>query len=125
MHYLTILYFVLLITAYAVLSHFQLKKLKGKVVQIMEGKLENKQLSNLINKARTSSKNQFTIFLLFKGLVFSIIFIILLIAVDLLFQSHEFDITFYIIIFLFLIVVLSLSVIARANAIWNLCILNK
>ena len=125
MNYLTIFLTMTLITAYAVLSYFQLKKLKGKVVQIMKGKLENKQLSKLINRARTSGRNQFSIFMIYQGLVFSLIFTIVLMPIDLLISSTEFDITKFIFIFLFLDCCFSLNAIARANTIWELSILKN
>ncbi|MBW8330862.1 MAG: hypothetical protein K0M40_02495 [Prolixibacteraceae bacterium] len=122
MHYLTILLVVVLITAFAVLSYLELKKLKRKVVQILEGKLDNKQLSKLINRARTSSKNQFQTFMFFQVLKFCVITTLLFVPIDLLISSNEFDITKYLIFFLFMIVAFSLNGIARANTIWNLSI---
>ena len=44
MNNLTIVVFVALIAAYVILSYFQLKKLKGKVDQVLKGKLENRPL---------------------------------------------------------------------------------
>jgi hypothetical protein len=116
------LVFVLLITALIVLNYFQIKKLKDNVVQIMEGKLENQQLSKLINRARTSSKKQFYTFMLFQVLKICVMFTVIFIPIDLLISSNEFDITKYLIIFLFMIVSFSLHGIARANTIWNLSI---
>ena len=119
MDYITITLAFFLIVAYAILSYFQLKKLKEKTLQVLERKIENKQLNKLISRARTFSKNRFAVYMCFQGLLISTSITIVLIVMDLLNKSNELDIIKYLIVFLFSSLVFSLTGIVKANSIWH------
>ena len=119
MDYITITLAFSLIVAYALLSYFQLKKLKGKTLQVIEGKIENKQLNKLINKARALSKNRFAVYMCFQGLLINTSITIVFIVMDLLNKSNELDIFKYLIFFLIVSIVFTLTGISKANSIWQ------
>ena len=112
---------IVLISAYAVLTYFQNQKVKRKVVKIIAGELEDRQLSNLINRAKISSKKKFAAYLcFFQGLILSIVFIIVVFTVNTLFYNNELDIAKHMFVLLFVIVTFSVTAIIKANTIWRL-----
>ena len=119
MDYINIILAFSFIIAYAIIIYFHLKKLKEKISQITEGKIENKQLNKLISKARVNSKNKFAIYMCFQGLLASSFVTIVFIVIDLLNKSNGLDITNYLIFFLFVSVVFSFTGIIKANSIWQ------
>lgn len=121
MNYVTILTLVILILVYSILSFIQLSKIKRKIVNIINGKVEDKQLSKVLDKARILNKNKFVVYMcLSHGLIFSIVTMLVVILIHVLFTNDEFDFIKYLVVFLFIIVTFTLNLLIKANLIWRI-----
>jgi hypothetical protein len=121
MNYINLTILVSLILVYAVFSYFELKSIKLKVSQVLGGKIDNKRLSKLINKAQKISKNDFALYMFLQAIMVSFFVTILLIVIDLFVISNELNILKYLFVFFFVSIVLSINGIAKANSIWKTC----
>ena len=121
MNTFTLVVLIMLILGFVVLKHLQIKKLKGMIVKIIAGEIENRQLSKLINRAKASKKKKFIIYTCFtEGILVSIALTIALITVNAVVNGYLHGYEVYLISFLVSMVAFSLTAAIKANSIWRL-----
>ena len=121
MNTFTLVVLIILILGFVVLKHLQIKKLKGMIVKIIAGEIENRQLSKLINRAKASNKKKFIIYTCFtEGVLVSIALTIALITLNAVVNGYLHGYEVYLISFLVSMVAFSLTAAIKANSIWRL-----
>ena len=116
---ITVYVAIILLVALVLIIYFSTKRLKIKISQVREGKTENKKISKLINKAKTSGKNKFARYMVFYALVQSILMTLIFGVMDVFLHSKEFDIFRSLYFLISGSIILSLIAIIRANTIWH------
>jgi hypothetical protein len=118
---ITLIMLFIILVAFSILSYFHIKKVKTMIGRIKNGKIQDKQLSRFMIKAKASSKCKFIVYAWLKtSLIHVFIATIVVLAMDFFIGQNELELIRSLIVFLFIFAIITFIGVVSANSIWNL-----